>query len=89
MILKMKRPGLRSLGERRGGCFVRQFNLIMNHDTIVFHGHPGIFRFLACVIEFCRMVFDVIRLPAQGREAHVDVRFADCVNAATLIVFTR
>ena len=64
---------------------MRQFHVVVDDDSVVPHGHAAVLRLLA-VGELSGREIDVVGLPRQRREGHVEVRFLDRGDAAALVV---
>ncbi len=88
VILEIDRAVFRAFCNRSRSCSLGQFHLFVNRDTVVLNRRPGIFGLLSRVIKFRGVILDVVRLPAQRRETHVDIRLADFVDAAAFVVLT-
>ena len=88
VILEEDGTGFRFEGttERSGGgeVFV-EFLVLVNDDAVELDGHGGPGGALAVGIEFGIREINVVGLPREGREAHVDGRRGDGVDAAGFI----
>ena len=60
----------------------------MNDDTIEAYGHAGILDLFA-VLPFCCGEVNVVSLPGEWRQAGVEPRCGDAVDAASLVLFAR
>ena len=65
--------------------FVFQFQAIVNQDTIVADGDSRLGDALAISRKFGCIKTDVVGLPAQGREGHVEIRGFEFVKRAAVI----
>ena len=85
MVLQVDRAGFGAFGQGGRGGGVRQFDVVVDDDSVVPHGHASVLRLLA-VRELSGGEIDVVGLPRQRREGHVDVRLFDRRDAAALVV---
>src|SRR4051812_25366416 len=89
MILELDRPSDRCLradpGCSRGAV---DFRVVMDENSIVFHGHNGIFDLLSCLIKFGSFKIHIVGLPNQWWKTHVHGWFVLGVNAAAFIVLS-
>lgn len=82
VILKVKRAEGGFLVEGCGGSGLGDFDIILHEDAVEEHGHAGVGSFVAFLVEAGSSEVDVVGLPAEGREAHVELGFGSPVNAS-------
>lgn len=86
MILKVNRTSFRTFLKGGGGGGVVEFLVLMNHDPVVLDSGLRIGGFLALGVVGGGGIIDVIGLPDEGREGHVDLGRGDGVEPAAFIV---
>lgn len=75
----------RSIQGGGGGEVFGEFLALVDDDTVEFDRHAGPSGAVAVGVEFGVGKIDVISLPGEGREAHVNRGCGDGVDAATLV----
>ena len=86
VTLKFDRTGCAHRCGTGSAGFLVQFDVVVNRHAIVLDRQSGGFGDVAVFVRASVGEFHVIGLPNQRREAHVDVRFFDCVHALESII---
>ena len=86
MILKINGTGAisRFHGGRR--CVVWQVKIFVDHNSVVLDRHLWVFRDFSLFVVACGSEIDVIGLPTERGQAHVDVRGFNRIDPAALVV---
>ena len=83
----MQEARLWPLGQRAGGGALGQLDVVVNQHAVVPHGDPGVGGLLPVLAVLGRGEVDVIGLPLEGGETHVQVGILDGIDATALVVF--
>ena len=86
MVLDVDRSQVHALANRTGPGAAGHVDVLVDQHAVVTGGQPGVGRFLAGLVVSCRDEIDVVGLPLQRWQAHVQVRILDLVNPAALVV---
>ncbi len=66
---------------------VDEFQIVVNHNSIVANGGSSVGSLLAIRIVLGRLEFDIVCLPCQWWEAHVDFGLVDRIDPTAFVVF--